>query len=140
MTDGAAQVIASLDAAIARYGQTVIVQRTATDPSTGEITVSEQVTCPARVRAVAPQDLEAEKAKKDVFARYRSTPAPSRIRSGANQRHDIRVVVSSSALGSFGIPARDDRILINDRASNVEEIAPLYYAGRLVRLNMLCRG
>jgi hypothetical protein len=38
------------------------------------------------------------------------------------------------------LSGRDDRILINDRASNIEQIAPLYYDGQLVRINLLCRG
>jgi hypothetical protein len=106
MSDGAAQVIASLDAAIAHYGQTVTLQRTAVDASTGEIVVAEEVTCPARVRVVSPQDLEAAKARKDIFAKFRSTPKPPpRIKSGARQIRDVRVVVSATALGSFGIPA-----------------------------------
>jgi hypothetical protein len=109
-------MIARLDAAIAGYGQTVTLQRTAIDASTGAITVTEEVTCPAQVRAYAPQDLE------------------------AGEVQDIRVILSPTGLGSFGVPNRDDRIVIGTDPSNVEQIAPLYYGGQLVRVNLLCRG
>jgi len=108
-------IIARTDAAIALYGQTVTIQRTAVDPGTGTITVTASVDCPAAVRTSAPQDLEG-----DVV--------------------DIRVVVSPTGLGAFGIPSRDDRILINGNPSNIETIGPLYFGGQLCRVNMLCRG
>jgi hypothetical protein len=108
-------IISRLDNAISGYGQTVTLQRTSEDTATGAITVTESIVCPAAVRISAPQDLLG-----DVV--------------------DIRVVVSPSGLGSFGIPRRDDRILINGNPSNIEQIGPLYYGGMLCRVNMLCRG
>jgi len=113
MTPGT--IIARTDAAIAGYGQTVTLQRTAVDPDTGTITVTESIDCPAAVRTFAPQDLEG-----DVV--------------------DIRVIVTPTGLGSFGVPSRDDRILIYGNPSNIEQIGPLYYGGTLCRVNMLCRG
>jgi len=110
-----ATIIARTDAAIAGYGQSVTLQRTSVDPATGSITVTESVDCPAAVRTSAPQDLEG-----DVV--------------------DIRVVVSPTGLGAFGIPSRDDRILIGGDPSNIETIGPLYYGGQLCRVNLLCRG
>lgn len=109
-------LIARLDAAIAGYGQTVTLQRTAVDPVTGAISVSDTVDCLAAVRTSAPQALEGS----DVI--------------------DIRVIVSPSSLGSFGIPSRDDRIVIEGNPSNIETIGPLYYGGQLCRVNLLCRG
>jgi len=109
-------LIARLDAAIAGYGQTVTLQRTAVDPVTGAISVSDTVDCPAAVRTSAPQALEGG----DVI--------------------DIRVIVSPSSLGTFGIPSRDDRIVIEGNPSNIETIGPLYYGGQLCRVNLLCRG
>lgn len=109
-------MVARLDAAIAGYGQTVMLERTAVDPATGAITVTEQIETPAFVRSTAPQDLLSA-----------ATPA-------------IRVVLSPTGLGSFGIPNRDDRITIDGNPSNIEEIGPLYYGGQLVRLNLLARG
>lgn len=108
-------IIAETDKAIAGYGQTVTIQRTAVDPDTGGITVADQVTCPAAVRTSAPQDLEG-----DVV--------------------DIRVVLSPTGLGAFGVPSRDDRIIIDGNPSNIEQIGPLYYGGTLCRVNLLCRG
>jgi hypothetical protein len=108
-------MIARLDAAIAGYGQTVTLQRTAVDGG-GAVTVSEEIECPAQVRQFVPQDLEAGEAQ------------------------DIRVILSPTGLGTFGIPARDDKIVIDTNPSNITQIAPLYYGGRLVRVNMLCRG
>jgi hypothetical protein len=112
----AAQCIASLDRSLALYGQTVTIQHTAIDPATGAITVSDQVTCSAKVRPYGPQDLV------------------------AGNVQDIQVIVSPTGVGSFGIPTRDDRVLIDGNPSNVEQIAPLYFGGDLVRINLLCRG
>jgi hypothetical protein len=62
---------------------------------------------------------------------------------------EMRVIISSTHLlaatiGSpavaFGIPARDDKLLIQGDPSNVQEVAPIYYGGALVRVNLLCRG
>jgi len=108
-------LIGRLDAAIAGYGQTVVLQRTAVD-ATGEVTVAEQIECPAAVRAFGPQDLE------------------------AGEVTDIKVVLSPTGLGTFGMPSRDDRIVIEGNPSNITQIAPLSYGGQLVRLNLLCRG
>ena len=65
---------------------------------------------------------------------------PQDLEAGGVQ--SIRVVLSPTELGSFGIPSRDDRIVINGNPSNVEQIEPLYYGpgGQLVRVNLLCRG
>ena len=108
-------LIARLDAAIAGYGQTVELQRTAVDAA-GDVSVAESVTCPAAVRNFGPQDLEA----------------------GGVQ--EIRVVISPTSLDGFGLPSRDDRILIEDNPANITQIAPLSYGGVLVRVNLLCRG
>jgi len=108
-------LIARLDAAIAGYGQTVVLQRTAVDAA-GDVTVAEQVECPAAVRNFGPQDLE------------------------AGEVTEIKVVLSPTGLGSFGLPSRDDRIVIEGNPSNITQIAPLSYGGQLVRVNLLCRG
>jgi hypothetical protein len=104
-----------LDRAIAKYGKTVSLQRTAVDAN-GAITVTLSVDCPAVLREFVPQDLE------------------------AGEVQDIRVILSPTSLAAFGVPARDDRILIESNPSNVEQIAPLYFGGQLVRVNLLCRG
>jgi hypothetical protein len=109
-------LIARLDAALAGYGQTVTLQRTSVDTATGAVTITESVDCPAAVRPTGPQDLEAG----DVVP--------------------IVVIVSPTGIGSFGIPSRDDRLLIEGDAANIMQVAPLYYGGRLVRINMTARG
>lgn len=109
-------LIARLDAAIAGYGQSVTLQRTAVDATTGGISVAEEVMCPAAVRNFGPQDLE------------------------AGEVQDIRVVLSPTGLGAFGIPSRDDRIMIDGDPANITQIAPLSYGGQVVRVNLLCRG
>lgn len=108
-------MIARLDAAIAGYGQSVVLQRTAVD-ATGAVSIAEQLECPAAVRKFGPQDLE------------------------AGEVQEIRVVLSPSSLGAWGVPLRDDRILIDGNESNIIQIAPLEYGGSLVRVNLLCRG
>jgi hypothetical protein len=111
-----ATLIGRLDAAIAGYGQSVTLQRTAVDNTTGGVTVAAEVTCPAKFRTFGPQDL------------------------AAGEVQDISVIISPTALGTFGMPSRDDRIVLDGNPSNIEQIAPLYYGGQLVRLNLLCRG
>jgi len=109
-------MIGRLDAAIAGYAQTVTLQRTSVDAATGAISVTDSVDAPAAVRSYGPQDL------------------------AAGEVVDIRVVLSPNGLGSFGLPSRDDRVLIDGDPANIAQVAPLYYGGRLVRLNLLCRG
>lgn len=113
-----ATLIARLDAAIAGYGQSVTLKKTASDNATGGQTVVAQVTCPAKFRTFVPQDL----ADGGVM--------------------DIQVIISPTALGTFGVPSRDDLIVIGGDPddSRIEQIAPLYYGGQLVRINLLCRG
>ena len=108
-------LIARLDAAIAGYEQSVTLQRTAVDAS-GGVSIAQQIECPAAVRKFGPQDLE------------------------AGEVQDIRVVLSPTGLGTWGVPSRDDRILIDGDESNIIQIAPLEYGGALVRVNLLCRG
>lgn len=107
--------IRALDLMIGRFGDTVTLQRLAVDAA-GTPTVSLAATCPAFVRAAAPQDI---------------------IDGGAP---DTRVVLSVSSLGAFGVPQRDDRILIAGETANIMEVAPFYIGGALVRVNLLCRG
>jgi hypothetical protein len=110
-----AYIIRRLDKAIAKYQKTVTLQRTAVDAG-GAVTVTLSVDCPAVLREFVPQDLE------------------------AGEVQDIRVILSPTPLATFGVPNRDDRILIEGNPSNVEQIAPLYFGGQLVRVNLLCRG
>jgi hypothetical protein len=109
-------LISRLDKAIAGYGQSVTLQRTTVDNTTGGVTVAAEVTCAAKFRTFGPQDLDA----------------------GGVQ--DISVVLSPTGLGSFGLPSRDDRIVLGGDPSNIEQIAPHYYGGTLVRIDLLCRG
>lgn len=109
-------IITETDKAIAGYGQTVTLQRTAVDPVTGATTVAEQRELPAMVRNFGPQSLE------------------------AGESQEIRVVVSPTGLGSFGLPSRDDIILIENNPANIVEIEPHSYGGTLCRVNLLCRG
>ncbi len=111
----AATEIASLDRALATYGQTVELQHTAVDAA-GDVTVADSVTCSAKVRQYGPQDLE------------------------AGGVVEIQVIVSPTGLGAFGLPSRDDRIVIGGNPSNIVQVAPLYHGGALVRVNLLCRG
>jgi hypothetical protein len=109
-----ATIIARLDAAIAGYGKTVTLRHLGLDDFGAE-TVIEEVACPAKIRPFGPQDLE------------------------AGEVLPIQVVLSPTSLGSFEI-GRDDPIVIEGNNSNVQQIAPLYYGGQLVRVNLLCRG
>lgn len=111
----AAAHLARLDRSIARAGDSVVLQRLAIDAD-GTTSVAAAATCPAFVRARSPQDL---------------------VESGAP---DTDVVLSASSLGEFGLPVRDDRIVIRGAAANIIEVAPIYRGGELVRVNLVCRG
>jgi hypothetical protein len=117
--------IAGLDRAIARYGQGVTLQRLTPDPVTGVNTVTETRECPAAIRAYGPQDLE------------------------AGEVVDIRVYLSPTSLVGWGLPRRDDKIIIHaDPASTdtdtdtsrIVQVAPMYLGGTLCRVELLCRG
>lgn len=105
-----------LDRSIARAGDSVTLQRLAVDAA-GATSVAASAVCPAFIRARAPQDL---------------------VEPGGAP--DTDVVLSASSLASFGIPQRDDRILIEGAAANIIEVAPIYRGGTLVRVNLVCRG
>lgn len=119
----AAEKIARLDRSIARAGDSVTIQRTAT-AGTGAVSVTEQLVCPARVRASVPQDL-VDGSVREIAVIISATPLTT---------------PAGSPPAAFGLPARDDRILIEGEPSNIVEVAPIRYGGSLVRVNLLCRG
>lgn len=122
----AAKKIARLDRSIARTGEAVTLQRTSTDSGTGAVTVALQLAdVPAHVRASAPQDL--------------IDPDAKEMRVILSATHILSATIGSPAV-AFGIPERDDKVLIQGNPSNVQEVAPIYYGGALVRVNLLCRG
>lgn len=122
----AATKIARLNRSIDRTGEVVTLQRTAVNASTGAVTVAAQLAdCPAHVRASAPQDLIDPEAKE--------------MRVILSPTHLLAATIGSPP-AAFGIPERDDKVLIQGNPSNVQEVAPIYYGGALVRVNLLCRG
>jgi hypothetical protein len=122
----ASRKIARLDRSIARAGETVTLQRTAVDGSTGGVTVALELSAvPAHVRASQPQDLIDPDAKE-----MRVVLSPTQL---------LATTLGSPAV-AFGIPARDDKVLIQGDPSNVQQVDPIYYGGSLVRINLLCRG
>lgn len=124
--DTAENKIARLEASIARAGEVVTFERLNTDPTTGVSTVEMVVSdVPAWIRSSAPQDLIDSEAKN-----MRVVVSPTRL---------LEPVVGSPP-AAFGIPQRDDRIIIQGSPANVQQIDPIYYGGILVRINLLCRG
>lgn len=122
----AATKIARLDRSIARTGETVTLRRLSADGSTGATsTVRELADCPAHVRASAPQDLV--------------EPGVTEHRVILSATHLLAANIGSPPV-AFGIPRRDDRIIIQGEDANIQEIAPIYYGGALVRVNLTCRG
>lgn len=111
----AADHIRWLDRSIARAGDSVVLQRLSVDGE-GNPSVSSSANCPAFVRAAAPQDL---------------------VGDGAPE---TRVVLSATALISFGVPQRDDRVVIRGETASIVQIEPIYRDNQLVRVNLLCRA
>lgn len=125
----AAAKIARLDRSIARTGQSVTLQRTGVDGS-GVVVVTEQIDCPAHVRASEPQDI-----------------------MGGDDVTEVKIILSATGLAqtsgspavAFGLPHVDDIALIQRdpldiRPTNVKQIKQIYYGGQLVRVELLCRG
>lgn len=122
----AATKIARLDRSIARRGETVTFQRTVTDGATGAVMVALQLTdCPARVRASEPQDLIDPDVKENEVT--------------ISSTHILAATIGSPAV-AFGVPERDDKVLIDGDPSNIQEVKTIKYGGALVRVNLLCRG
>lgn len=122
----ASRKIARLDRSIARTGETVTLRRTAVDGSTGSVSVALELSnVPAHVRASKPQDL--------------IDPDAKEMRVVLSPTHILAATLDSPPV-AFGIPERDDKVLIQGDPSNVQEVAPIYYGGALVRVNLLCRG
>jgi hypothetical protein len=66
-------------------------------------------------------------------------PEAKEMRVIISSTHLLAATIGSPAI-AFGIPERDDKVLIQGDPSNVQEVAPIYYGGALVRVNLLCRG
>jgi hypothetical protein len=111
-------LVSRLDAAVAKYQPlTATLQRLSIDSATGATFVAKQVAdFPAFIKNFVPQDLE------------------------AGEVQDIRVVMSPRWLSTFGMPERDDRVIIDGNPSNVEQIGALKFCGQVVHVNLLCRG
>lgn len=123
--DNAQNKIDRLERSIAREGETVTLERLSVDPTTGIQVIELSIVVPAWVRSSIPQDLI------------------------DNEARDMKVVISprlllAETVGSppqaFGIPQRDDRIIIQGSSANIQQVDPIYYGGVPVRINMICRG
>lgn len=121
----AAKKIARLDRSIARAGETVTLRRLSVDAAGATATLLELADCPAWVRASQPQDLV--------------EPGVTEHEVVLSATHLLGATIGSPAV-AFGIPQRDDRIIIQGADANVQEIRPIYYGGSLVRVNLTCRG
>src|SRR5690349_5917349 len=111
--------IAALDRHLARHGQDIVLQRLATD-SEGVVTVTAEQTCRAAVTAgTAPQSLDPM-----------SGEAPN-----------TKIIMSPTSLvGWVGLPAKDDRILIESVPNNIEIVTPRLINGQLVRIELETRS
>lgn len=123
--DTAQNKISRLDRSIARGGESVTIERLTTDPTTGASSVAMSIVVPAWIRSSEPQDLLSSEAR------------------------DMQVVISSTVIlapmfGSpavaYGLPLKDDRIIIQGNNANIEDVMPIYYGGTLVRVNLVARG
>lgn len=125
MTDTAQAKIDRLNRSIARGGESITIERLATNNTTGASVVEMSVATPAWIRSSEPQDLTAAGVK------------------------DIKIIISptsimAATIGSpptaFGLPLKDDRILLQGFSANIEDLMPIYYQGTLVRVNIVARG
>lgn len=109
----AAGIIARLDAAIERRGQTIRLRRLTTGPDGARIPF--EVKFKAQVRAAGPSE------------------------PGA----DTVVVISPTDLARTrypGLPRRDDHLVIYDDPADIQRIQPIYDNDELVRVRVTCRG
>lgn len=123
--DSAQNKIARLERSIARTGESVVIERLNTDPNTGASEIVKSVSVPAWIRSSHPQDLLDNEARN-----IRLVIGPT----------EILAPTAGSPPEAFGLPQRDDRIILQGFVGNLEQIAPIYYGGVLVRINMVARG
>lgn len=113
--DSPAGMIARLDAALARRGEDIVLQRMLTDEA-GMQTPTYQAACRASVRGHRPQALD------------------------ESEVPNTKAVISPTGLTAAlwpGLPQKDDRVIFQgDRSANVEQVAPIYVDGILVRIDI----
>jgi hypothetical protein len=113
-----AELIKELDGALEEVGEDVLLRKLTVDAEGAEIVTLEKP-CRASVRASQPQDL---------------------VEGGVR---DIAIVLSATGVDGFGVPEKDDRVVLlaqGDNPTNVENADPIIVAGQLVRVNLICRG
>lgn len=113
-----ARLIRRLDFGLRKAGEDIVLQRLVTDEF-GTQSVAFEAPCRAKVRAHLPQQLD-----------HVAYEAPV-----------TRITISPNSLtraGWPGLPARDDRVLIDGQPSNVETVSPIRINGALVRINLTC--
>jgi hypothetical protein len=111
--------LVDLDEMLEEYGEDIVLQRFATD-SEGVQSVTNTATCRAVVRLGSPQELV--------------------VISG--EAPNTRIIMSPSdlaAAGWPGLPGKDDRVLIQGIANNIEMAMPISVGGQLVRIELQTR-
>lgn len=114
------QAIGALDRQLRQHGEDVILQRLVLDGAGAQFAANQVDPCRAFVRARTPQELQ----------------------SFPGEPPNTQVTLSPTDLAQAmwpGIPAKDDRLLIQGRANNIEIVSPIYLDGVLVRINVECR-
>ncbi len=110
-------MISRLDDGLLRWGQDVTLQRRVTDDA-GAQTVAFEALCRAVVRAHLPQQIE----------HIAYDPA-----------QPTKLIMSPTSLTRAawpGLPARDDRLIINGQPNNVETVSPIEVDGVVVRIDL----
>jgi hypothetical protein len=110
-----AQIIADLDAALARRGEIVTVRRY-TAP-TGDPRPKTDIASRASVRAVKPEEL-----------------------AGEIDQTGSKIVLSPTGIGSLLPLRKGDKIVVQGRERNIELPKPIFVDGTLVRIDVMVMG
>lgn len=126
---GPAEAIAHLDAALARSGEDIVLQRLTLGPGGAQIPFS--VDCRALVRGYEPHELVNGITEQDA----KVILSPTEI-----ERAQWPGPAVGDVAGDRRVPRNGDRMIIAGRARRVEAAAPLYMAGVLVRIEARVQG
>jgi hypothetical protein len=104
--------IAALDRGLARSGETVTLRRKSP---------AAEVTCLAVVRS------------------YEAKPQADDLVGNIAQQ-DLFVILSPTPLGAFGLPTRDDLLVIGGMPRAIEAVTPIRIGSDVVRIELKVRG
>jgi hypothetical protein len=119
-----AEIVASLDAALAEDGEDIILRRTVSGVNT-------DVTCRAFVRAVSAEQLMAGVSQDNSNVIISPTEIINNGWPGTSTLPDSQ---------DARVPVTTDKLVIAGKSRAIKTAQPIYVAGELVRINIMVLG